>query len=139
MAGIHVTVVGNLARDPELKCTPSGAFVATFTIACNERIRGDDGQWRDGPTSWVRCNAWSDLAEHLAESVSKGDRVIVSGQLRQREYTGKDNVRKSAWEVTVAEAGPSLRYATAKTVKAERYDAPPAAADNPWASDAPPF
>ena len=73
MAGIQITVAGNLARDPELKYTPSGAAVATFTIAANERIRGDDGQWKDGPTSWVRCTAWRDLAEHFTESVSKGD------------------------------------------------------------------
>jgi single-strand DNA-binding protein len=85
MPAIEITVTGNLARDPDLDYTATGTTRAVFTVASNERYRDNDGEWKDGPTSWVRCVAWRDLAEHLAETLVKGDRVIVTGALRQRD------------------------------------------------------
>ncbi len=85
MTAINVTVIGNLTGNPELRYTATGTAVAQFSVASNERYRGGDGQWQDGPTSFVRCNAWRELADHIAESLAKGDRVIVTGTLRQRD------------------------------------------------------
>ncbi len=149
MAGIQITVTGNLTGDPELKYTPSGAAVATFTVASNERFRGPDGQWQDGPTSFVRCNAWRELGEHIAESAAKGDRLIVTGVLRQRTYEVEardrnDSGKRTVWEVAVTEAGAALRYATVKIAKVRRDSVP--VAEDPWPTspapapqDEPPF
>jgi single-strand DNA-binding protein len=147
MPAIEITVTGNLARDPDLKYTSSGAPVATFTIASTERYQ-ENGEWKDGTTSWVRCNAWRDLAEHVAETFNKGDRVIVHGTLRQRDYEvpakdGNPGGKRTSWEVNVTDAGPSLKYATVKVQRATRSrpagtgaSGQPAGPD-PWASDGP--
>jgi single-strand DNA-binding protein len=136
MAGIQVTITGNLTGDPELKYTPNGVPVATFTVASNERFRGNDGQWQDGPTSFVRCNAWRELAEHVAESMAKGDRAVVTGNLRQRTYEvdakgPNDSGKRTVWEVAVTEIGASLRYATVKISKVRRDGVP--VPEDPWA------
>lgn len=132
MSAIAITVTGNLTDDPQLRYTPTGVPTAQFTVASNERYRGDDGKWQDGPTSFVRCNAWRELAEHTAESVSKGDRVIVTGTLRQRDYEAKDGTKRTVWEVAVSELGTSLKYATVKVSRARRDGAP--VPEDPWAS-----
>lgn len=141
MPTIDITVTGNLARDPDLRYTTSGAPVATFTVASTERYQ-QDGEWKDGTTSWVRCSAWRELAEHVAESLSKGDRVIVHGTLRQRDYEvpakdGDPGGKRTSWEVTVTDVGPSLKYAQAKVKKTARDRVPPPEED-PWAGSAPP-
>ncbi|MGI8446962.1 MAG: single-stranded DNA-binding protein [Streptosporangiaceae bacterium] len=132
MTAINVTVTGNLTGDPELRYTPSGAPVAQFTVASNERYKDGAGQWQDGPTSFVRCNAWRELAEHAAESLSKGDRVIVSGTMRQRDYQAQDGTKRTVWEVAVFEVGAALKYATVKISKARRDGAP--IPEDPWAA-----
>lgn len=146
MTAISVTVVGNLTADPELRYTASGAPVASFTVASNERFKDGAGEWQDGPTSFVRCNAWRDLAEHTAESLAKGDRVVVTGTLRQRDYEAQDKTKRTVWEVAVSEVGAALRYATVKIAKARRDSVP--VAEDPWAAagqppapadDEPPF
>lgn len=121
---ITTTIIGNLAADPELRFTPSGVAAASFTIAVNERYRDKDGAWQDGPTSWVRCNAWRQLAEHICESFTKGDRVIAHGNLRQRDWENSAGEKRTAWEVTVTDIGASVRYATVKIAKAERREGP---------------
>jgi single-strand DNA-binding protein len=135
MTAINVTVIGNLARDPELRYTPTGAAVASFTVASNKRYRDNAGEWRDGPTSWVRCNAWRDLAEHIVESLAKGDRVIVTGEIGQRDYevkNGKGGTEKrSTWEVQAVDVAASLRSATVKVAKTRRSDVP--LPEDPWA------
>jgi single-strand DNA-binding protein len=131
MPAIPVTIIGNLTADPELRFTAQGAPVASFTVASNERYKDAGGEWKDGPTSFVRCNAWHELAEHLAESLAKGDRAIVTGTLRQRDYETKDGDKRTLWEVTATEAGPGLRYATAKVTRVKRDGAP--LPDDPWA------
>jgi len=138
MTAITVTIVGNVARDPELKTT-SGGTLCAFTVASGERYRGDDGQWADGPVSWVRCCAWGDLGEHIAEAFAKGTRVVVTGTLRQREYE-VGGAKRSSWEVNVTDAGRSLKFAAPKAAKATRATVPPSK-DDPWQDDGdrPPF
>jgi single-strand DNA-binding protein len=113
-----ITVVGNLVGEPELRFTQSGAAVANFTVASTPRFV-KDGQWRDGDTLFLRCTIWREPAENVAESLTKGDRVVVTGRLRQRSYDN-DGQRRTVTELHVDEVGPSLRYATAKAVKATR-------------------
>ena len=132
MTAISVTVVGNLTADPELRYTGTGVPVASFTVASNERYKDAAGEWQDGPTSFVRCNAWRELAEHAAESLSKGDRVVVTGIMRQRDYEAKDGTKRTVWEVAVSEVGASVKYATVKISKARRDGAP--VPEDPWAN-----
>jgi single-strand DNA-binding protein len=133
MTAITITVTGNLTGDPELRFTPAGRPVAQFTVASNERYKdGQSGEWKDGPTSFVRCNAWAELAEHVAECLNKGDRVVVTGTLRQRDYEAKDGTKRTVWEVAVTDIGASVKYATVRISKARRDGAP--IPEDPWAS-----
>jgi single-strand DNA-binding protein len=114
MPDTHVAITGNLTDNPEVTFTPNGAAVCNFRLAVTPRIREGD-QWKDGETSFFRIAAWRDLATHLADSLSKGDRVIVLGQLRTRTWEDKSSgERRSVVEVTAEEVGPSLKWATAK-------------------------
>jgi single-strand DNA-binding protein len=113
MADTHVTITGNLTDDPELAYTPNGTAVANFRLAVTPRIKQGDS-WKDGETSFFRITAWRDLAEHLAHSLSKGDRAIVLGQLKTRAWETPEGDKRSVVEVTAEEAGPSLSWATAK-------------------------
>jgi len=116
-----VTVVGNLTADPDLKFTPSGAAVANFTVASTPRtFDKNSGQWKDGDALFMRCTVWRDVAEHVAESLTRGARVIVQGRLQQRSFETKDGEKRTVVELQVDEVGPSLRYATAKVNRAER-------------------
>ena len=125
MAGETViTVVGNLTDDPELRFTPSGAAVAKFRIASTPRtLDRQSGEWKDGEPLFLACNIWRDAAEHVAESLQRGARVIVQGRLRQRSYETREGEKRTVYELEVDEIGPSLRYATAKINRAQRSDA----------------
>ncbi|MEV6303776.1 single-stranded DNA-binding protein [Actinoplanes sp. NPDC051861] len=122
MAGeTTITVVGNLTDDPELRFTPSGAAVAKFRIASTPRtLDRQTGEWKDGEPLFLACNIWRDAAEHVAESLQRGARVIVQGRLRQRSYETKEGEKRTVYELEVDEIGPSLRYATAKVQKMSR-------------------
>lgn len=122
MAGDTViTVVGNLTADPELRFTPSGAAVANFTVASTPRtFDRQSNDWKDGEALFMRCNIWRDAAENVAESLTKGSRVIVSGRLKQRSYETREGEKRTVVELEVDEIGPSLRYATAKVNRASR-------------------
>jgi single-strand DNA-binding protein len=122
MAGeTTITVVGNLTDDPELRFTPSGAAVAKFRIASTPRtLERQSGEWKDGEPLFLACNIWRDAAEHVAESLQRGARVIVQGRLRQRSYETREGEKRTVYELEVDEIGPSLRYATAKVQKASR-------------------
>ena len=122
MAGdTTITVVGNLTADPELRFTPSGAAVANFTVASTPRIYDrQSGEWKDGEALFLRCNIWREAAENVAESLTRGARVIVSGRLKQRSYETREGEKRSVVELEVDEVGPSLRYATAKVNKTTR-------------------
>ncbi|EMD27638.1 single-stranded DNA-binding protein [Amycolatopsis azurea] len=122
MAGeTTLTVIGNLTTDPELRFTPSGAAVANFTVASTPRVLDRaSGEWRDGDPMFLRCSLWKQAAENLAESLTRGTRVIVHGRLKQRSYETKEGEKRTVVELDVDEIGPSLRYATAKVNKAGR-------------------
>lgn len=161
MAGETViTVVGNLTDDPELRFTSSGAAVANFTVASTPRFFDKNtSDWKDGDALFLRCSIWRQAAENVAETLTKGARVVVQGRLKQRSYETREGEKRTVYELDVDEVGPSLKYATAKVVKVTRASgggfgggsgggsapAPAAApADDPWASapatdDEPPF
>ncbi|EME15427.1 single-stranded DNA-binding protein [Rhodococcus triatomae] len=122
MAGDTViTVVGNLTADPELRFTPAGAAVANFTVASTPRtFDRQSNEWKDGEALFLRCNIWREAAENVAESLTRGSRVIVQGRLKQRSYETREGEKRTVVELEVDEIGPSLRYATAKVNKANR-------------------
>jgi single-strand DNA-binding protein len=150
MAGdTTITVIGNLTADPELRFTPSGAAVASFTVASTPRtFDRQSGEWKDGEALFLRCNIWRQAAENVAESLTRGARVIVNGRLKQRSFETREGEKRTVVELDVDEIGPSLRYATAKVNKVSRgtgtgggfggsgggQSSPP---DDPWGS-APP-
>jgi single-strand DNA-binding protein len=148
MAGDTViTVVGNLTDDPELRFTASGAAVANFTVASTPRFFDKNtNDWKDGDALFLRCSIWRQAAENVAESLTKGARVVVQGRLKQRSYETREGEKRTVYELDVDEVGPSLRYATAKVTKVSRSGGgggfgggapagPPA--DDPWAAAAP--
>ena len=122
MAGDTIlTVVGNLTADPELRFTPSGAAVANFTVASTPRMMDrQTNEWKDGDPLFMRCSIWREAAENVAESLTRGSRVIVTGRLKQRSYETRDGEKRTVVELEVDEIGPSLKYATAKVNKASR-------------------
>ena len=119
MPDTHVTITGNLTDDPEVTFTPNGAAVCNFRVAVTARVKDGD-TWRDGDTSFYRITAWRQLAEHIGDSLSKGDRVLVQGQLRTRAWETPEGDKRSVVEVTAEEVGPSLKWATAKPERASR-------------------
>ncbi|MEN3610307.1 single-stranded DNA-binding protein [Plantactinospora sp. ZYX-F-223] len=122
MAGdTTITVIGNLTDDPELRFTPSGAAVAKFRVASTPRFMDrTTNEWKDGEPLFLSCTVWRQAAEHVAESLQRGARVIVSGRLRQRSYETREGEKRTVIELEVDEIGPSLRYATAKVQKMSR-------------------
>ena len=119
MAGeTPITLVGNLTADPELRFTPSGAAVASFTVASTPRqFDRQTNEWRDGEAMFLNCSVWRQAAENVAESLTKGMRVIVSGRLKARSYETREGEKRTVFEVEVEEVGPSLKYATAKVTR----------------------
>ena len=118
---VTITIVGNLTADPELRFTPSGAPVASFTIASTPRtFDRQTNQWKDGETLFMRCSIWRDAAENVAESMAKGMRVIAQGRLVQRQYTTRDGDQRTVVELQVDEIGPSLRSARAQVTRQSR-------------------
>jgi single-strand DNA-binding protein len=115
-----LTIVGNLVADPELRFTPSGAGVANFTIASTPRIYDkSSGEWKDGEALFLRCSLWREPAENVAESLTRGQRVIATGRLKQRSYETREGEKRTSMELEIEEIGPSLRYATAKVNKTQ--------------------
>ena len=123
MADSQVTIIGNITRDPEMRFTPSGQPTCSFGVACNRRwMDRASNEWKE-QTSFFDVVCWRDLAENVAESLSKGARVIVSGRLEQRSWETSDGDRRSKVEIVADEVGPSLRWATAEIKKTERRGA----------------
>ena len=138
-----ITMIGNLVDDPELRFTPSGAAVAKFRVASTPRyLDKATNEWKDGESLFLQCQIWRQAAENVAESLTKGMRVILSGRLKQRSYETKEGEKRTVFEVEVDEVGPSLRNATAKVTRTQRAAgggaAVPAAVnsfnDDPWAA-----
>lgn len=105
-----ITIAGNLTGDPELRVTGNGAAVTNFTVAVNERKQSGD-QWVDDGATFYRVSVWRDQAEAVADKLTKGQRVIVTGGLRSRTWTDNDGAERLSFEVTADEVGPSLRWA----------------------------
>ena len=155
MAGETViTVVGNLTSDPELRYTQAGLAVANFTIASTPRnFDRASNDWKDGEALFLRASVWREFAEHVAGSLTKGSRVIVTGRLKQRSYETKEGEKRTSFEIEVDEIGPSLRYATAQVTRTSSSREGGAGggnggggnagaqrgqvADEPWAASAP--
>jgi single-strand DNA-binding protein len=117
----NITIIGNLVGDPELRYTPTGQAVAAFRVASTpRRYNNQTGQWEDGDSLFLSCNVWRQAAENVAESLTRGMRVIVSGRLRQRSYETKEGEKRTVYEIEVDEVGPSLRNASAKVTKSQR-------------------
>jgi single-strand DNA-binding protein len=117
----QITIAGNLVDDPELRFTPAGQPVARFRVASTPRFRDNaTGEWKDGDSLFLTCNVWRQAAENVAESLTRGMRVIVSGRLRQRSYETKEGEKRTVYEVEVDDVGPSLRNASAKVNKVAR-------------------
>ena len=113
----HTTIVGNLVEDPEVRFTNTGIAVTNLRVAVTQRIQ-QDGEWRDGDTSFFKVNVWRGQAEHLADSLGKGDRVMVTGRLRQRSWETPEGEKRSVAEIEADEVGASLKFATAKVERA---------------------
>jgi single-strand DNA-binding protein len=117
----QITIAGNLVDDPELRFTPSGQPVAKFRVASTPRfLDKNTNEWKDGDSLFLTCNVWRQAAENVAESLTRGTRVIVSGRLRQRSYETKEGEKRTVYEVEVDDVGPSLRNASAKVNKIAR-------------------
>ena len=158
MAGeTQITVIGNLTGDPELRFIQSGAAVVNFTVASTPRtFDRQSNEWKDGETLFMRCSLWREAAENVAESLTKGMRVLVTGRLVSRSWEANGE-KRTVTEMQVDEVGPSLRYATAKVTRTQRAggqggggfsgggsSSPAGGSDSdPWASapasDEPPF
>ena len=116
-----VTIVGNCVNDPELRFTPSGSAVANFTIASTPRtFDRQSNDWRDGETLFLRASVWREAAENVAETLTKGTRVVAQGRLKSRSYDTKEGEKRTVMELEVDEIGPSLRYASAKVTRTQR-------------------
>ena len=116
-----ITIIGNLTADPELRFTASGAAVTNFTVASTPRtFDKQSNEWKDGETLFMRCSIWRDAAENVAETLTRGMRVVVSGRLRQRSYETREGEKRTVVELEVDEIGPSLRYATAQVNRTQR-------------------
>jgi single-strand DNA-binding protein len=158
MAGeTTITVIGNLTSDPELRFTPAGHAVANFTVASTPRTFDRQSQeWKDGEALFMRCSVWREQAENVAESLTKGSRVVVTGNLKQRSYDTKEGERRTVIELDAHEVAPSLRYAQAAIRKQQRsssgggFGGQSQPASDPWSqpatqgsgytpSDEPPF
>lgn len=122
MAGdTQITLCGNLVDDPELRFTASGAAVANFRVASTPRYFDKQaGEWRDGESMFLSCTVWRQYAENVAESLSKGMRVIVQGRLKQRSYETREGEKRTVFEIDAEEVGPALRSATAQVTKTQR-------------------
>ncbi|WP_458087070.1 single-stranded DNA-binding protein [Streptomyces malaysiensis] len=136
-----ITIIGNLTADPELKFTDNGSALAKFTVASTPRtFDKDSGQWRDGTSTFFRCAAWRSLAEHVAESLTKGSRVVLSGRIRQHNWHTPEGENRSMLAVEVDDIGASLRFTTVAINGKRTAQSAPSGGDA-WTSDGaePPF
>jgi single-strand DNA-binding protein len=137
-----ITVIGNLTGDPELRFTPAGHAVASFTVASTPRTFDRQSQeWQDGETLFLRCSVWREQAENVAETCSRGTRVVVVGRLKQRSFETKEGEKRTVVELDADEVAPSLRYAQAQIKRTTRggggQQPSRRPAEDPWATPAP--
>lgn len=139
MAGeTQITVVGNLVGDPELRFTPSGSAVANFTLASTPRtFDRQSNDWKDGETLFLRASVWKEAAENVAETLTKGTRVVCQGRLKSRSYETKEGEKRTVMELEVDEIGPSLRYASAKVTRTQRAGGGGSSSSSSWGGGQP--
>lgn len=142
MTDTHITIVGNLVEDPSLSFTPSGAAVANFRIASTPRVFNKQAnQWEDGEAMFLTCNVWRQAAENVAETLTKGARVIVQGKLKARTFQTREGDNRTVFEVDVEEVGPSLKYASAQVTRnpreGQQQQSQPAQSTGGWGQQAP--
>lgn len=140
MSENSVTLVGNLTDDPELRFTAQGAAVANFRMAVSKRIKdAQTNEWKDGDTSFFRVNVWRQLAENVAESLTRGNRVVVTGTLKMRSWETQEGEKRTVVEVEATDVGPSLKFATAKVEKTSRQASAGGSggSGSDWGSEAP--
>jgi single-strand DNA-binding protein len=134
----QVTLEGTLVGDPELRFTPKGIAVAKFRVACNERrFDKETNAWKEAGTTFLTGSCWRTLAENVCESLRQGDRIVAVGTLSQRGWETKEGEKRTSYEFDVESVGPSLRFASAKIIRAERSSKPDEQrppADDPWAT-----
>jgi single-strand DNA-binding protein len=136
----NITVqVGNLTNDPELRFTNNGTAVTNFGLAVNSRVKDADGSWRDGETHFFKVNVWRDQAENVAESLRKGNRAVVVGQLKTRTWETSEGDKRTVTEIDAAEIAPSLKWAIATPEKAVRNRTAERGAERGQFNDPPPF
>jgi single-strand DNA-binding protein len=131
--------VGNLTDDPELRYTQNGTPVGNFNLAVNQRVKDQDGTWRDGETSFFRVNVWRDQAEHVAESLAKGHRAVVLGRLRTRTWETSEGEKRTSTEIDADEVAPSLKWAIAQPERATRTRSGERGAERGQFNDPAPF
>jgi single-strand DNA-binding protein len=127
----NITILGNITRDPELRFTPSGTAVVSFGLAVNRNIQNKkSGEWQT-EVDFFNVTAWYKLAENCAESLGKGDRILVSGRLSQDSWEDKEGQKRSTVKIIASVVAPSLEFATCKLEKNPKMDSGGmAAADN---------
>jgi len=117
MPDATVTIVGNLVADPDMRFTANGVAVANVTIASTPRSYDrQSGEWKDGESLFLRGTVWKEMAENVAENLTKGRRVIATGKLKQRSFEDKEGNKRSSIELEIDEIGPSLRFGVKKPV-----------------------
>ncbi|WP_435593861.1 single-stranded DNA-binding protein [Nocardia sp. bgisy118] len=135
-----ITISGNLTAAPELRFTPAGTAVTNFTVASTPRVFDrKTNEFKDGDAMFMRCNAWRNLAENVAESLDRGSNVIVTGRLKQRNYETREGEKRTVVELEVDNVGPSLMFATAKVTRVYKNTnnaASNTAVSDPWADTA---
>ena len=137
---VTICITGNLVEDPSLRFTPSGAAVANFTVASTPRtFDRQSNEWKDGDPLFLPCSIWRQAAEHVAESLTKGMRVIVQGRLKSRSYETREGEKRTVFEIDVEEVGPSLAWATARVTRSGQQQTKPRQrrAADPWAGPSP--
>jgi single-strand DNA-binding protein len=138
MQDTTITIIGNLTDDPELRFTPSGAAVAKFRVASTPRyLDKTTNEWKDGDPLFMACTIWRQAAEHVAECLTRGARVIVTGRLKQRSYETREGEKRTVIELEADEVGPSLRYATAKVQKMTRSNGTASKGTDEWSNASP--
>jgi single-strand DNA-binding protein len=131
--------VGNLTGDPELRFTQNGTPVANFSLAVNQRVKAEDGSWRDGEPSFFKVNVWRDQAENVAESLEKGHRAVVLGRLRTRSWETQEGEKRTSTEIDADEVAPSLRWAISQPERADRTRSAERGGERGEFNDPPPF
>jgi len=129
----QITITGELGFDPELKFTPTGIAIVNLRVVTETKFKDDAGKWQGKDKSWWRVTAWRQLAENTAETLAKGDKVIIVGKIKQREYEGNDGEKKSVVEVEATHIGPDLFKCSASLSRAQR-ERPAVVADDVWSS-----